>query len=49
MPIHPGEFYPAMKTNVPELHTVRMHLTYLKENQEQGKRNCIVWFYLFKV
>ena len=59
MPIPPGEFYPAMKKNVPQLLIIRMHLTYLKQNkpkqnnnkkkQDLENRNSIVWLYLFKV
>ena len=42
MPIHPRELYPAMKKNVPQLHAIRMHLTYLKEKQDQGNKKSIV-------
>ena len=51
MLIHPREFYPARKTNVPQLHKIRMrmHLTYLNEYQDQGNRKSNVWFYLFKI
>ena len=49
MPIHPREFSPAMKRNVPQLRIIRMHLTYLKENKDQGNRDSIVSFYLFKI
>ena len=39
MPIPPGEIYPAMKKNVPQLHIIRMHLTYLKQNKTTTKKN----------
>ena len=43
MPIPPGEFYPAMKKNVPQLHIIRMHLTYLKQNKTKQQQKNKAW------
>ena len=43
MPIPPGEFYPAMKKNVPQLLIIRMHLTYLKQNKTKQQQKNKTW------